>query len=65
MQIADRLLTIPEAATELGVSAQRVRRLAARGRIVGAVKCGRDWLIPAPVRVTPGKPGRPARREAP
>ncbi|MEB3180422.1 MAG: helix-turn-helix domain-containing protein [Nostocaceae cyanobacterium] len=35
-----------EAATRLGICAQRVRQLLQAGRIVGAVKVGRFWQIP-------------------
>lgn len=51
--MADTLLTIPEAAPVLGLTVQRVRVLAREGRLVGARKIGRDWLIPLPVVVDP------------
>jgi phage baseplate assembly protein gpV len=47
------LVTMPEAAKELRLSVQRVRVLARTGRLVGARKLGRDWLIPSPVVVNP------------
>lgn len=51
------LLTTQQAATELGVSAPRVRQLLAKGRIRGAFKLGKSWAIPDPVRVKPGGRG--------
>jgi hypothetical protein len=47
-------ITVSAAAAQLGVSVQRVRILLKRGRIAGAHKHGRDWIIPLPVRVLPG-----------
>ena len=55
--------TSHEAARHLGVTARRARALAASGRIAGAVKIGRDWLIPVSARVTPGTRG-PSLRSA-
>jgi len=39
-------LTTGEIAERAGVSAARVRQLVAEGRFSGAVKAGRDWLVP-------------------
>ena len=50
-------LTVKGAADELGVTEARVRQLAAQGRIEGAHKIGRDWIIPRPVEVMPGTRG--------
>ena len=50
-------VTVREAATRLGVSERRVRKLALDGRIRGATKSGAEWLIPTPVEVIPGKRG--------
>ena len=50
-------VTVREAATRLGVSERRVRKLARDGRVRGAVKAGAEWLIPTPVEVMPGKRG--------
>ena len=50
-------LTVKGAAEELGVTEARVRQLAAQGRIEGAHKIGRDWIIPRPVEVRPGARG--------
>ena len=41
-----KTLTTPEAARELGVTAQRIRQLAATGELKGE-KRGRDWMIDA------------------
>ena len=50
-------LTVKGASEELGITEARVRQLAAQGRIEGAHKIGRDWIIPNPVEVTPGTRG--------
>ena len=50
-------LTVKEAAIRLGVSERRVRQLARDGRISGATKTSAEWLIPTPLKVTPGKRG--------
>jgi excisionase family DNA binding protein len=47
------LLSIQEAAAALGVSEQWLRQLARLGRVRGARKVGRDWVIPSPPRVLP------------
>lgn len=46
-------LTADLAARELGVSGARVRKLLSQGRIRGARKIGRDWVVPTPVQVMP------------
>jgi excisionase family DNA binding protein len=38
--------TVSEAVEMLGVNQQYVRRVLQQGRVSGAVKIGRDWLIP-------------------
>ena len=50
-------VTVKEAATRLGVSERRVRKLARDGRVRGATKAGAEWLIPTPVEVIPGRRG--------
>jgi excisionase family DNA binding protein len=44
--IATGILTVDEAASRGGVSKQRIRYLLMRGRFPGALRLGRDWLIP-------------------
>ena len=39
-------LTTGQIAKKAGISAARVRQLCAEGRFSGAVKAGRDWLVP-------------------
>jgi len=63
MDDAPVLLTIRELARRLGVTARRARALAASGRVEGAVKVGRDWLIPTATRVAPGRRGPRPRAE--
>ena len=50
-------VTVREAATRLGISERRVRKLARDGRVRGATKSGAEWLIPTPIEVTPGRRG--------
>jgi excisionase family DNA binding protein len=58
--IVSQLYTTATAATELGVTACRVRALIAAGRL-RASRAGRDWLIDpkALEAVRDRKPGRP------
>lgn len=51
------MITINEAALLLNITGRRVRTLCAAGRIKGAKKQGRDWLLPNKPIVTPGKRG--------
>lgn len=51
------MLTAAEAAARLGITADRVRMLARQRRIPGARRVGRDWRLPDPPLVTPGKRG--------
>jgi hypothetical protein len=51
------LVTIREFAGRLNITERRARALAASGRVAGAVKIGRDWVIPASARVAPGTRG--------
>jgi hypothetical protein len=53
LHVTGSLITIQEVADALHLSVQRVRVLARTGRLVGARKIGRDWLIPSPVVVEP------------
>jgi len=46
MQI-DNLIPIAEYAARIGLTANAIRRRCIRGTLPGAVKIGRDWLIPA------------------
>lgn len=50
-------ITVKTAASRLNVSPRRVRVLCAEGRITGAQKVGRDWLIPDPPEVRPSPKG--------
>ena len=49
----EKLITVKEAAYELALSAIRVRQLCQQGRVKGARKIGRDWVIPTPIEVAP------------
>jgi hypothetical protein len=57
MSKTSEVLTSSEFATIKRVSARRIRTLASTGRIPGARKRGRDWLIPAPADIDAGKRG--------
>jgi excisionase family DNA binding protein len=41
-----RMLSVPAAAEQLGVSEQRIRQLLSAGKLIGT-KVGRDWLVSA------------------
>ena len=56
----DDLIGVPEAARRLGVSTQWVLKLCRDGRINGARRIGRDWLIPEGASIEPPPP-RPSR----
>ena len=45
-------LSAKQAANELECSDAYIRQLCLAGRITGAIKLGRDWLIPHPICVT-------------
>ena len=46
-------ITAKEAALEVGVSYVRMRQLLLAGRVRGAFKLQRDWLVPTPVEILP------------
>ena len=52
-------ITAKQAAQDLGVSYSRMRQLLNEGRIRGAVKPQRDWLVPSPVDLLP----RPSKKD--
>ena len=45
--MSDNLIPLREYAEALGLAPVSVRQKAQRGTLPGAVKIGRDWLIPA------------------
>ena len=45
--------TTERAAEDRGVSPRRIRQLLRERRIEGAVKLGRQWIIPIPVVILP------------
>lgn len=45
--------SVIEAAKELNLSDRRIRVLCTQGRIQGAQKIGRDWLLPDEITITP------------
>lgn len=57
----NELITVPEAARRAGRSRQWILRLCVEGRIEGAYKIGRHWVIPAGAKVQEVPPGRPLR----
>lgn len=63
MKITD-LITVDQAAIELGVTGRRVRALIAAGRLA-ATKFGAGWLIQRRdlAAVRERRPGRPAKPE--
>lgn len=61
MDVTAELITVPEAARRLGLSRSRIAKLAKDGRIPGAKKYGRQYLIPAGATIEALPPGRPSR----
>jgi len=53
--------SVTQAAEYLGVSGRRVRRLCVEGRIQGAEKCGRAWILPDNPTVSPAGRVRPGK----
>lgn len=55
------LITTAQAGQELGRDPSQVRRYCEQGRIVGAKRLGRDWMIPSPIvfkeGLSPSRPG--------
>ena len=58
MTIYRPYITAKQAAQEVRVSYVRMRQLLLAGRIRGAFKLQRDWLVPTPVEILP-----PRRRD--
>ena len=56
-----KLITAATAARELGVSPARIRQLAGAGRIKGAKRMGRDWIMPSLLRIKQVPQGRPRK----
>lgn len=52
-------ISVKQAATRLGLGVRRVRVLCEQGRIDGARKVGRDWVIPDPPVILPPARARP------
>ena len=59
MTIPSPYITAKQAAEEVGLSYSRIRQLLNEGRIVGAFKAPRDWLIPSPVEILPRQSTKP------
>ena len=49
------MLTVPEFAAKVGLDVSRIRLLCSQGRIKGAAKVGRDWVIPDKAVIKPPK----------
>ena len=52
-----KFITTTQAAERTGLSARYVQRLAADGRITGAMKVGPVWLVPESFKWKPQKRG--------
>ena len=59
MAIPFPYITAQQAAEEVGLSYSRMRQLLNEGRIRGAFKATRDWLIPSPVEILPRQSEKP------
>ena len=53
MATPNSYLTAKQAAEQSGLSYVRIRQLLQQGRVRGAIKPQRDWLIPHPVEILP------------
>lgn len=58
------MLTVPQFAAMVGLDVSRIRLLCTQGRIRGAVKVGRNWILPDRAVILPPK-GTPAKRKQP
>lgn len=56
----DDLIGVTEAAGRLGVSKEWIQKLCQQGRIEGARKVGRQWVIPVGAKIASAEP-RPLR----
>jgi excisionase family DNA binding protein len=61
--MGEDMKSVTQAAEYLGVSARRVRRLCVEGRVHGAEKCGRAWVLPDSIIVLPAGRVRPGKIE--
>lgn len=59
------MLTIQQAAAQLGVSVRRVQALCAQKRIKGARKAGPVWVLPNKLTIKPGSRGPHSQRTTP
>lgn len=59
---SESLLTAEQAARELNISPRRMRQLLRDGRVEGARRVGRSWMIPTALTVDPGSRGPAAQR---
>ena len=55
------MLTLPEAATRLGIPLRTLQHLCATGQVAGAQKIGRDWIISDDAAIDPRPVGRPPK----
>ena len=51
------LMNVSQAAQVLGVTRRRLRQLLREGRVAGAARPGREWLIPTPINIEEGTRG--------
>ncbi len=56
------MITLPAAATLLGLTPSALRKAIAAGRIPGAKKVGRDWFVPNPPKIAPDRRKRVERK---
>lgn len=61
MRLVEDLISAVEAAERLGISKKWILALCAQGRIPGARKIGRQWVIPPGAKIEPTGLGRPLR----
>lgn len=61
MKKTENLMTVQQAAEKMGVSAARVTALCREGRVAGARKVGRDWILPGEPRIAAAARQRPGK----
>jgi hypothetical protein len=54
-------ITVQQAEKKLSIKPRRIRALCEQGRIVGAEKVGRDWVLPDSPVISPASNPRPGK----
>lgn len=60
-KLSKNKITVAQAVPILNIKERRIRVLCAEGRIAGAEKIGRDWLLPASPVISAAGRSRPGK----